>query len=594
MSDRPHVALLYQSESSARHVRDTLAALGTPIAYDAAAKSLDREALSRSQASVVVVNLEDEDDPALDDVYALLDDPRYRVVFNDSGVSSELSGWDHARWVRHLAAKILGDADIDPPRPADAEPVPVRPRAASTPPVAATAAAAPVAVHVESAAPQAEIESAAPQAESSPAPAPGASAPADPLAVPAPAGFDPTEFLDLLGEAPAGDAFGPRAGAKELPPVEIEVGAEGMELESIDELLSDFDVRTPEPLVEPEVADEFALDAVAPEDVPVAAGIRPADADDPSTVPAAVDVFELDFDLDDAVAAEATPQPASTQAERTIGALAETWSLEDVDAPPPPPTGPANFGIEKLTAAEYLAPEADEAQAQVPVPELSELSLELIPIEEAVSPTREPMPDHENWFDPDAVKAKIQRIWVLGASVGGPESVREFLAGLPRDYPALFLLAQHLGDEFVDMMAKQLAKATPLTVRTPSHGERVSHGDIVIVPTSQRLQVDPAGVVLLEKSASETEYRPSIDRVLEDVANRYGATAGAIIFSGMSDDAVAGCRQLVEKGGRVYAQSPDTCVVATMVEGVVEAGVVSFVGSPKELSARLMAERDGK
>lgn len=588
MSDRSNVAvaLLYQSESASQHVRETLAAIGTPITYEAAAGALDRDALSRSQATVVVVNLEDEDDPALDEVYSLLDDARYRVIFNDSGVSSGLEGWDQARWVRHLSAKVLGDAqNIDPPRPLDAEPVPVRARAVApvVPPTEQPAApvAAPVTVS--------GLELA------EPAPADTGEASKGPVADIAPAApaFDPTEFLDLLEDAPSADSYGGAAAARDLPSVDIEAAGESIELGGIDELLADFDVHSPEPIEESGAVEEFVLE-IAPEDVPVAAGIRPAD--ELEIVPAAdvPDAFDVDFDFDLDQALSVPPEATATSApapeERKLGALADTWSLES-DAPPAP-TGPANFGIEKVTASEYLAPEGGDAEQQPPMPSLSELSLELIPMEEAVSPTRAPSPDHENWFDPDSVKAKIQHVWVLGASVGGPESVREFLGEFPREFPALFLLAQHLGDEFVDMMTKQLAKATQLTVRTPSHGERVAHGDIVVVPNSHRLQVDPMGVVVLERNTTESAYQPSIDRVIEDVASRYGASAGAIIFSGMSDDAVAGARALAEKGGTIYVQSPESCVVGTMVEGVIESGVASFVGTPKELAAKLIAGRD--
>jgi two-component system chemotaxis response regulator CheB/chemosensory pili system protein ChpB (putative protein-glutamate methylesterase) len=555
--------LLYQSAAHSQHVRETLVAIGTPIAYEAVAGALDREALARSHANVVVVNLENEDDPALDAVYALLDDPRYTVIFNDSDVSSSLSGWDHARWVRHLSAKVLGDSDLDPPRPVGAEPVPARKNAP-----------APVMTDVVS--PPAG-DFAGDAVEAAPA------APAQPA-------FDPAEFIDLLHEASPSD---PLAGSSErvLPTIDIDgVADENIELIDIDDLLADFDVKAPEPLVEEDLADEFIVE-IAPEDLPVATGIR-SEKQAPEEPPA-MDLpagFDLDFDLDEvAGTAPAAPPPAKP----AIGSLADSWSLEDLAAeasPAPVPTGPAQFGIEKVSASEYLAPEGGDEAKLPPIPSLSELSLELIPLEEAVSPTRDTL-DHENWFDPDSVKAKIQRVWVLGASVGGPESVREFLSEFPRDYPALFLLAQHLGDEFVDMMAKQLGRATQMTVRTPAHGERVSHGEIVIVPNAQRLQVDPMGVVLLEKDASEAAYRPSIDRVVEDVANRYGANAGAIVFSGMSDDAVSGCRYLVEKGGKVYAQSPESCVVSTMVDGVSEAGLVSFEGTPKELASKLLAER---
>jgi two-component system chemotaxis response regulator CheB/chemosensory pili system protein ChpB (putative protein-glutamate methylesterase) len=129
-----------------------------------------------------------------------------------------------------------------------------------------------------------------------------------------------------------------------------------------------------------------------------------------------------------------------------------------------------------------------------------------------------------------------------------------------------------------------------LTVRTPTHGERVSHGDVVIVPTTHRLQVDADGVVLLERVSSDGSYSPSIDRVLRDAADRYGASASAIVFSGMTNDAIEGAKYLASKGGTVYAQHPDTCVVSSMIDGVVEAGVVKFLGAPKELADVVNAE----
>ena len=99
-------------------------------------------------------------------------------------------------------------------------------------------------------------------------------------------------------------------------------------------------------------------------------------------------------------------------------------------------------------------------------------------------------------------------------------------------------------------------------------GERIGHGEIAVVPATHRLLVDAEGVIVLERDTERTEYSPSIDRVLRDAADRFGEAAGAIIFSGMSDDAIEGCRYLAAKGGRVYVQDPDTCVTSAMVDGV--------------------------
>jgi len=177
---------------------------------------------------------------------------------------------------------------------------------------------------------------------------------------------------------------------------------------------------------------------------------------------------------------------------------------------------------------------------------------------------------------------------VLGASIGGPEAVRDFLGALPANFPALFVLAQHMGEEFLELMSAQLAKSVQLTVRNPTHGERVSHGDVLIVPTTHRVQIDKEGVVKMAHLPEKTQYTPSIDQVLRDVADAFGDRAGAIIFSGMAHDAIEGSKYLKSKGGTVWVQDPDTCVISSMVDGAREAGVVSFMGSPQQLAQKML------
>jgi chemosensory pili system protein ChpB (putative protein-glutamate methylesterase) len=581
------VALLYETRERGEQLRDILNSFGAPVVYEALASALDRDALERSQANVVVVNLDAQNDPDLDSVYDLLDDARYRVVFNESEVSNALSGSDHARWVRHLAAKVLG-ADVDPPRPAGAEPVPtpVVPLATVAPPARTAAAPTPI------------FADAAPIAKAAPVDEPDdfafAAGDASPSAAPA-AEFDSAadDLMDFDSLIEMPDAA-PRATEDDS----AVSGSSAASLSSAFEI--DFDDESGRFASDPSAvgthAEEFA--GAPPLDE---SGAELFDADLTSTpVPqtSAHDLdldFDLDMDLDVHAAVPVAPgiEPA---AEAAPGAgTSSAWSLEDVldgtELPQEVPTGRADFGIERLRAEEFLAPEGgDEAAQEFDAPP-GGLSLELIPLEEAVVPRSVEMADHENWLDPDAVvvpKAKVRKVWVLGASIGGPEAVREFLAGIPRDYPALFLLAQHLGDEFVGMMTNQLMQATKLTVRSPTHGERVAHGDVVVVPNSHRLRVDAEGVVTLERNAGMSAFSPSIDRVLQDMADKFGANAGAIIFSGMSSDAAEGCRYLAEQGGEVYAQRPDTCVVSSMIDGVCETGVVSFLGSPQELAEKLL------
>lgn len=537
------VALLSDTPEHGAHLREALLALGAPVVYETSTHALDRAALERSHANVVVINLDAQGGPQLDDLGGLLTDTRYRVVFNEAEVSGSLSGWEQARWARHLAAKVLGAADIDPPRPASVEAVPSR--------------------------------EAVPQTEAEPAMPLDASLVDEPaLAEGAVSAHTPVEVTVLRESG-----------------VFVEASVSGADDEIEELLLEPFDLTD----LDHGAVEDKTLSAVAE---PAATSID-AGLDEGSLDAASIGEFDVqEFAIDPALIVAFDESVAAPQDEAAIAA-SSTWSLDDIHDPlaesaaAAPARGAAAFGIETLSAEEFLAPIAEESTAaqRAPLTE-STFDFELIPLEEAVAPASIESEARESWLDPDAVvvPAKVRRVWVLGASIGGPESVREFLAELPRDYPALFLLAQHLGGEFVDLMARQLAKATPLTVRMPTHGERVGHGEIAIVPATHRLRVDAEGVIVLERDTERGEYTPSIDRVLHDVADRFGDAAGAIIFSGMSNDAVEGCNYLASKGGRVYVQEPDTCVTSAMVDGVRESGVVGFVGSPRELAEQLLAE----
>lgn len=177
----------------------------------------------------------------------------------------------------------------------------------------------------------------------------------------------------------------------------------------------------------------------------------------------------LDLDL-----ADTPPSSEEADSDEPVAAVpaaeigsAFSWSLEEIDDGESTPNAasptaqPARFGIETISASDFLAPES-----QAPVPQTPLVELELVPIEEAMAPTVATLAHDNNgpgvWLDPDAIKQQVvSNVWVMGASIGGPEAVREFLAELPKDCPALFLLAQHMGPEFVDIMAQAAGSCHP-------------------------------------------------------------------------------------------------------------------------------------
>jgi two-component system chemotaxis response regulator CheB/chemosensory pili system protein ChpB (putative protein-glutamate methylesterase) len=614
------VALLYEAGGTGGHLKDALNELGAEIVYESQASNLDRAALAGSGARIVVFNLDPESDAQIDHVYDVLDQGGYEVVFNDGDVSAQLSGWDQARWARHLAAKILHKPEIaEPPRPAWAESVPLPVRKAAPAAVAAEAPAAPAP------APQPDPLLAAALAELQLEPM--SEEPAPPLA---PADV-PTQEVPALDEPMLEEQM---LEGFDLTDMEVNVGsatsasAEAAAESSFASALEDFAAHVPAHQHSAPTAAEFVseLDALfgdarpgrgskspaaevasAMED-PSSLTLEPQDAE-PGAFPAIFDQFDAARgSIPEAVDGSFKPAPLPPrEGEPVTPSLAEPllppeWSLEPLDENTvvTPPAGKASaFGIETMTATEFMAPEDD---TPVTAPAITEgLSLELMPMEDAVAPEEfaAAVPTSAGMRtegEQGAGKLKVgsgaqlRRVVVLGASIGGPEAVREFLGRLPRNFPTLFVLAQHMGDEFLELMSAQLAKAVQLTVRTPTHGERVGHGEVVIVPTRQRMQIDSEGVITLSPLIERTAYSPSIDQVLRDVADEFGGRAGAIVFSGMAQDAIEGSKYMQAHGGAVWAQDPDTCTISTMVDSVRQTGAVGYVGSPEQLAAKMIAD----
>ncbi len=661
------VALLFQTDELGRHLRTVLNDIGTPIVYESTTHAIDRVSLEQSGARVVIVNLDSEVDGDLDQVYDLLGDGPYRVLINEGHVSSRLSGWDQARWMRHLAAKILDTPAVtDPPRPADAEPVPAPPA-----PSGATPADEPVVAIDGSAVSQPATAEAAIGRLEDAVPAPSEaleSLEAADLRVAdidedEPFSFDDLDVAPPLVPPQAGEATQTRA-YETLEAVSLDI--EPFDVDALDDApyastdaapldpgpldLDRFDAPlvSDAPQFDPVAAPRLTASAAADADAQVDAV---AFSDEEAQLFAAFDtagdgeparrddapVTDLDDWLsramaDDPAAAIERPhwedepaqteapvarldtqpvfsdsfQPAGDDPKPAVPAVPD-WSLvsfdlDDEEAPQTPP--PAPFGVEKISAAEYMAaasPYAGEVAEETI--ETDGLSLELVPIEDAIAP-QPAHATHEVWLDADAAAAAaavsdakaaaaVDRVVVLCASIGGPEAIREVIGAIPKRYPALFVLVQHMGEEFIDLLAQQLARATALTVRVPSHGERVAAGDLLIAPPNRELRVQRDGTVLIQPQNPPAPHQPSIDRILESLAATFGADVLAIVFSGMSDDGAAGCRHVAEAGGQVWVQDPASCVVSEMVENALATGVVRFQGSPTSLAEHLASLRDG-
>lgn len=192
-----------------------------------------------------------------------------------------------------------------------------------------------------------------------------------------------------------------------------------------------------------------------------------------------------------------------------------------------------------------------------------------------------------------AVQASQRRraaryVWVLGASLGGPEAVRQFLAGIPPGLPVSLVYVQHIDASCSALLGRVMARSAALPVVELGDGSVLCPGQLGIVPVVQALEFLPLGRVRTGSGPWPGCYAPAIDAVIAGIAPLYGDRAGAIIFSGMGDDGARGCATLQRHGGAVWTQSSDSCVCAAMPESVSSLGGTNFAATPAGLAQALV------
>jgi chemosensory pili system protein ChpB (putative protein-glutamate methylesterase) len=226
----------------------------------------------------------------------------------------------------------------------------------------------------------------------------------------------------------------------------------------------------------------------------------------------------------------------------------------------------------------------DKADVDEPGPVISDAIVEA----EVEADTAQVADGSELEERPAASSSAASQVWVLGASIGGPQAVKRFMAALPGNLPVAFILAQHIGNGFEEMLAKQLDRASEFKVSIAEENYQLRHRELVITPVNRRILLDRNGCIQLKPTDPKEIYTPSIDAVMVDMAIRYGARSGAIIFSGMGQDGMQGCRVMSARGASVWAQEADSCVVSGMPDAARRSGVVSFSGTPEQLAEKLV------
>lgn len=190
---------------------------------------------------------------------------------------------------------------------------------------------------------------------------------------------------------------------------------------------------------------------------------------------------------------------------------------------------------------------------------------------------------------PLKVGEPARQVWLLAASLGGPAAVKAFLDALPGGLPIGFVYAQHIDASFEAALPQAIGRHSQWQVGLARQADPVRCGEVVVVPIEHELSFADDGAMQIAERGWPEPYSPSIEQMMLNLAQQFGAQCGVIAFSGMGGDGSAAAAYVRRQGGLIWTQRADSCACPSMPDSLREGGHSSFSGDPRELAQALVS-----
>ncbi len=165
----------------------------------------------------------------------------------------------------------------------------------------------------------------------------------------------------------------------------------------------------------------------------------------------------------------------------------------------------------------------------------------------------------------------------VGVSTGGPRALEALLGDLPASFPAPLVIVQHMPPLFTRALAESLNAKSAIAVVEGEQNMPLAPATAYIAPGGRQMKIQQGGRLAITDDPPENHCRPAADYLFRSVAVHFGNRALGLIMTGMGMDGTAGLRHLKARGASTIAQSPESCIVASMPGAAIRAGVIDQV-----------------
>jgi two-component system chemotaxis response regulator CheB len=142
---------------------------------------------------------------------------------------------------------------------------------------------------------------------------------------------------------------------------------------------------------------------------------------------------------------------------------------------------------------------------------------------------------------------------------------------------------------FTKVLAEQISQQTQWKCVESADGMVVENGKLYVAAGDYHLIATKKGndvYTTLTQDPPENFCRPAVDPMLRSLINVYGArNMVTLILTGMGQDGLLGCQQVVQGGGVIIAQDEKSSVVWGMPGAVAKAGICQAVLPLSDIAA---------
>ncbi|MCJ8311407.1 MAG: hypothetical protein HRU38_14360 [Saccharospirillaceae bacterium] len=185
-------------------------------------------------------------------------------------------------------------------------------------------------------------------------------------------------------------------------------------------------------------------------------------------------------------------------------------------------------------------------------------------------------------------KTDIGEVWVICASLGGPQAVKAFFDCLPCSIPIAFIYAQHIDQSGLSALENTIGRHSELPFSIANAQSQLKNGEVLIAPIDREIQFRMNNGVHMMDQPWAGAYAPCLDQLLENVSNQFKQQANCIILSGMDNDSTQGATIIKQNGGLVWGQSKQSCIQSSMPDHAYETGVMTIRDTPQMLARQLI------